>query len=168
MQSAYGSYFSTKTVLLKLQNDVLTIFDQRRSVFLVLLDLSAAFDTVDHVILLNRLESRFHISGVVLRWMKSYLAGWSSRVYIAGELSDPWVADFGVPQGSRTDPFQSIITPISDIINKHGLQYIGYAGDIQLFISFDPCSLENINERLHQIRVCRDKHLNVVELSPIE
>ena len=71
---------STETALLKLQNDVLTFFDQRMSVFLVLLDLSAAFDTVDHVILLNRLESRFHISGVVLRWVKSYLTGWSSRV----------------------------------------------------------------------------------------
>ena len=156
MQSAYRSNFSTETALLKLQNDVLTFFDQRRSVFLVLLDISAAFDTVDHVILLNRLESRFHISGVVLSWMKSYLTGWSSRVNIAGELSDPWVSDFGVPQGSVLGPilFSLYITPISDIINKYGLQYICYADDIQLFTSFDPRSLENINETLHQISLC--------------
>ena len=154
LQSAYGSNFSNETAL-KLQNDVLSFFDQRRSVFLVLLDLSAAFDTVDHVILLNRLQSRFHISCLALRWMKSYLTGWSSRVNIAGELSDPWVADFGVPQGSVLGPilFSLYITPISDIINKHGLQYICYADDIQL-TSFDPRSLENINETLYQISLC--------------
>ena len=108
------------------------------------------------MILLNRLESRFHISGVVLRWMKSYLTGWSSRVNIAGELSEPWVSDFGVPEGSVLGPvlFSVYITPIADIINTRGLQYICYADDIQLFTSFDPRSLENINETLHQISLC--------------
>ena len=108
------------------------------------------------MILLNRLESRFHISGVPLRWMKSYLTGWSSRVNIDGELSDPWVADYGVPQGSVLGPilFSLYITPISDVINRHGLQYICYGDDIQLFTSFDPRSLENINETLHQISPC--------------
>ena len=156
MQSAYRSNFSTETALLKLQNDVLSFFDQQRSVFLVSLDLSAAFDTVDHALLLNRLESRFRISGLALRWFKSYLTGWSSRVNIAGELSDPWVADFGVPQGSVLGPilFSLYITPISDIINKHGLQYICYADDIQLYSSFDPRSFENMNDTLNLISLC--------------
>ena len=150
------SYFSTETALLKLQNDVLSFFDQHKCVFLVSLHLSAAFDTVDQIILLNRLESRFHISGLALRWFKSYLTGWSSRVSIAGELSDPWVTEFGVPQGSVLGPilFSLYITPISDIINKHGLQYICYADDIQLYCSFDPRSLENINETLEKTSLC--------------
>ena len=71
----YKANFSTETALMKLQNDILSAFDVRRGVLVVLLDLTAAFDTVDHEGLLRPLQSRFHLSGVAHQWMRSYLTG---------------------------------------------------------------------------------------------
>ena len=62
-QSAYRKYFSTETALVRVQNDILRAVDQHADVVLVLLDLSAAFDTVDHQILLQRLRDRYRIHG---------------------------------------------------------------------------------------------------------
>ena len=106
MQSAYRANFSTETALMKLQNDILSAFDVRRGVLVVLLDLTAAFDTIDHEGLLKLLQSRFHLSGVAHQWMRSYLTGWSSRVSIQGNLSEPWKSQLrrptGVSVGSRS------------------------------------------------------------------
>ena len=65
-QSACKKLHSTETTLLRVQNDILRAIDSRRSVLLVLLDLSAAFDTVDHFILLQRLSHRFGIKSKTL------------------------------------------------------------------------------------------------------
>ena len=72
-QSSYKSHYSTETVLVKVQNDILKAIDNNRSVILLLLDLSAAFDTVDHSILLSRLQNRFGIRNIALKWFHSYL-----------------------------------------------------------------------------------------------
>ena len=156
MQSAYRIHFSTETALLKLQNDILAQFDKRKAVFLVLLDLSAAFDTVDHEILLKRLESNFQVSDIALRWMHSYLTGWTSRVKIMEQLSEPWTCEYGVPQGSVMGPllYSVYITPVSDIIQKHNLSYLIYADDIQLYAPFDPRSTVSMQEVLQRISLC--------------
>ena len=70
-QSAYRASHSTETALTWVRNDILHNMDNQRSTCLVLLDLSAAFDTLDHVTLLNHLEKRFKITGVVLKWIES-------------------------------------------------------------------------------------------------
>ena len=93
-------------LVLKLQNYVIMYFDQGKCVFLVLLDLSTAFDTIDHTMLINLLEPQYHISGTTLKWMRSYLSGWSSRINISGEFSEPWTAQFGVPQAKFFFPRQ--------------------------------------------------------------
>lgn len=67
---------------------------------LVLLDLSAAFDTVDHNILLRRLETSFGVTGDALKWFNSYLSGRTQRVIADGKLSERCHLSFGVPQGS--------------------------------------------------------------------
>ena len=71
--------------------------------FLVLLDLSAAFDTVDHNILLRRLETSFGVTGDALKWFDSYLSGRTQRVIVDGKLSECHLS-FGVPQGSCLGP----------------------------------------------------------------
>ena len=72
-QSAHKQLHSTETALLRVHNDILLALHNHQSVILLLLDLSAAFDTVDHKILLNRLSTRFGITGAALSWFSSYL-----------------------------------------------------------------------------------------------
>ena len=83
-QSAYKSFHSTETSLLRVQNDILQSLDKKESLIFVLLDLSAAFDTIGHDILLFRPTERFGISGNVLLWFKSYLSSRSQFVNING------------------------------------------------------------------------------------
>jgi exonuclease III len=81
-QSAYKKYHSTETLLIKIHNDLMTKMGNGEISMLVLLDLSAAFDTIDHNILINRLESRYGVSGSALKWFKSYLSNRSQSVVI--------------------------------------------------------------------------------------
>ena len=74
LQSAYRKRYSMETALLKIYNDILLSMNQQHVTLLVLLDLSAAFDTVDHSILLERLTKSFGISGKALKWFSSYLS----------------------------------------------------------------------------------------------
>ena len=73
-QSAYRPNCSTETALLRLQNDLLCALDAKKEVVLVLLDLSAAFDTLDHQILLERMQTRYAVSGTALKWFESYIS----------------------------------------------------------------------------------------------
>ena len=72
-QSAYKNFHSTETALVRVQNDILCAIDNNESVILLLLDLSAAFDTVDHSVLLSRLRDRFGVNGTAAAWFESYL-----------------------------------------------------------------------------------------------
>ena len=105
---------------------------------LVLLDLSAAFDTVDHNVLLSRLHSKFGISGTALEWFRSYLNGRSQRVMVQGNLSQSLNLDFGVPQGSCLGPllFTIYASKLFDVIKVHLPTVHCYADDTQLYVSF--------------------------------
>ena len=85
-QSAYREFHSNETTLLRVKNDILLNMNQQRVTLLVLLDLSAAFDTVDHIILLDRLYTDFGISGHVHSWFTSYLSSYLSMVEHLGGL----------------------------------------------------------------------------------
>ena len=117
-QSAYRHGHSTETALLSLQSDILEMQDKHQGVFMVLLDLSAAFDTIDHSILLHRLQNNFGISGAVLNWLQSYLSDRSVRVSISGVSSDSLTTKFGVPQGSVLGPvlFSTYLSPLGGIL----------------------------------------------------
>jgi len=89
LQSAYRKLHSTETALLKVKNDILLSLDQGCATVLVMLDLSAAFDTIDHGPLLRRLENRFGVSDKCLSWINSYLSERFQTVCVNGELSEP-------------------------------------------------------------------------------
>ena len=105
-----------------------------------LLDLNAAFDTVDHSILLNRLSHDFGVSGSALNWFASYLLNRSQRVSIDGVLYDPFSLDFGVPQGSCLGPLLFLLysSKLFNIIENQLPQVHSYADDTQLYLSFKP------------------------------
>ena len=90
--------------MLKVLSDVLTAIDEKKVTLLALLDLSAAFDCVDHDILLSKLQSRFGLDGSVLAWIRSFLSDRTQRVCFGGRLSAEIALIFGVPQGSVLGP----------------------------------------------------------------
>ena len=139
LQSAYKIYHSTETALLKVQNDILLSLDKGKAVVLVLLDLSAAFDTVDHEILLKRLQTHLGITGSAIEWFRSYLSDRKQTVTIQGSTSSKRNLRYGVPQGSVAGPFLfSVYTlPLGDIIRKYGVNFKIFADDNQLYIEFD-------------------------------
>ena len=137
LQSAYRKHHSTETALLKILDDLYRIIDDRKSAVLVGLDLSAAFDTIEHDILLERLRSVFGVTGTALRWVETYLRERVLYVMAGGERSSSTCCKYGVPQGSVLGPFLfSIYTsPIANVIASHGVQFHQYADDTQLYIA---------------------------------
>ena len=99
-QSAYRPGHSVETALTSIADSIFRSLDRRDGVAMVLLDLSAAFDTIDHAILLGRLRDVFGISGSALTWIESYLTNRTFQVKVGDSLSDTHDLKFGVPQGS--------------------------------------------------------------------
>jgi hypothetical protein len=139
LQSSYKKFHSTETALLKVQNDILQAIDGKKCILLVLLDLSAAFDTIDHKTLLSRLQKRLGINGTVLKWFESYLSDRSQSVLIEGVESELLNLLFGVPQGSVLGPILFILytAPLGDLLRQFGISYHFYADDTQIYLSFD-------------------------------
>lgn len=155
-QSAYRTGHSTETALVRVQNDFLRAIDNGQCVFLVLLDLSAAFDTVSHNILLDRLSSRIGIKSDAHRWVSSYLCNRTQSVLVAGIQSDTTILSCGVPQGSVLGPnfFTDYISPVASIIHSYGISYHCYADDTQIYAFFKPG--ENELQTLHRLEMCID------------
>jgi len=86
-QSAYRRFHSTETAVTKVYNDLLLVADKGQMSAFCLLDLTAAFDTVDHELLLHRLERQFGLCSVVLTWFASYLSDRCFQVHYGGGMS---------------------------------------------------------------------------------
>jgi len=119
-----------------------------------LLDLSAAFDTIDHNALITLLSSWFGVSGTALRWMSSYLSDRGQVVKIDNDLSEPHTLRCGVPQGSVLGPilFTLYTTPLSSIIKEHSLMHHQlYADDTQIYLGI---SVRNADVSLTNLKNC--------------
>ena len=122
-QSAYRPGYSTETALLEIVNDLLLSLDGGNISLLASLDLSAAFDTIDHDILLHRLQHNFGLSGTVLDWLSSYISGRIQSVCVHSHTSVPASVYCRVPQGSVLGPIIFVLytTPLSAVIERNSI-----------------------------------------------
>ena len=134
LHSAYKRFHSNKPALLKINNDIVDNMDNGKVTALTLPDLSAAFDSIDHLTLLKRLHRHFGISGPALPW--SYFSDRHQSINISGTLSCPQHLPFGVPQGSVLSPvlFSLYTTSLSQVITNHNLSHHLYADDTKVYI----------------------------------
>ena len=152
-QSAYRKNHSTQTALLKLTEDVLDTIDDSEVTLLVLLDFSKAFDTINHTLLLAKLDI-LGFDQNVCKWVKSYLSGRQQSVHTDKEKSNWSPVINGVPQGSILGPLLFTIL-ISDMrVSIWSGSYISYADDTNLYWE---SSVNDINETISEANSVLDK-----------
>ena len=172
-QSAYHAFYSTETVLLKVKTDVTRALENQEVVCLILLDLSAAFDTIDHNMLLSRLETRFAVTGTTLNWLRSYLTKRTQDIAIGDPFLEGCRSAFvllnsGILQGSVLGPilFTIYTAPIGNICRNNHIKFHLYVDDTQIYLSFKP-SISNsksdciarIEKRINEINIWMTQNL---------
>ena len=155
-QSGFRPLHSTETALIKVLNDIRINTDSGKISVLVLLDLSAAFDTVDHDILIDRLKTWVGLSDTALNWFRSYLENRNYYVSIGNFVSNNIKMSCGVPQGSILGPllFNLYMLPLGQVIKKNKIAYHSYADDTQIYIALSPndySPIDNLCNCIEQI-----------------
>ena len=160
-QSVYHQHFSTKRSMLKVCADILKAMDKQEITCLILLDLLAAFDTIDHEILLRRLEKRFGIKGTVNKWIEPYVTCQYQHVIIGdvntdGATSDPTRVTQGIPQGTVLGPVLFIIytSPLGDLCRFHGQNYQLFTDDQRIYMSFKPGTTRVQSHCISHLETC--------------
>ncbi len=159
MNYPFKSVHSTETALLRVLNNFFFLStDYGDSVVLVLLYLSAAFDTVDHSTLISRLESYVGIKGTVLKWFQSYLTDRKFLVKLGNFSSSVAHLTCGLPQGSILAPslFSLYMLPLGPILRRHGVSFHFYAGDTQIDLPIkrnDPSAFISLLKCLEEVKL---------------
>ena len=139
-QSAYRRGHGVESTITHVYSSILKQLDKGHHVFLILLDLSAAFDTISHSQLLLKLQSNFNITGPALKLIQSYLTGRTTKVRIHSSLSSSMPCGVGVPQGSVLGPvlFNCVMRELPSLLEAEGVDCHLYADDTQFWVSFPP------------------------------
>ena len=155
-QYGYKSAHSTESILVKITNDIFIASDKKTATVLLLLDLSSAFDTVDISILLDILRNEIGITGVALKWFRSFLTNRTMRVKINNSYSDVFVLEFGIPQGSVLGPvlFNLYVRSIYKCVESSGFSIKGFADDHQLYVSFTPdFQFQYLGQKINEVLI---------------
>ena len=159
-QLAYHAFHSTETALLKVKTDVTRALENQEVAWLILFDLSAAFDTINCNILLCRLETRFAVTGVTLNWLRSYLTKRNQAIAIGDPLLEGSRSVFvllnsGILQGSVLGPilFTIYTALIGDTCRNH-IEFHLYADDTQIYLSFKPSISNSKSGCIARIEKC--------------
>ena len=155
-QSAYRTNYSCETALTKLFNDLLWSMENQEVSALAAIDLSAAFDTVYHDILLDVLAVKFGISGKTFEWFETYLRPRQYKINVGSEYSAPRSLGFSVPQGSCAGPvlYLAYASTMQEIVSD-SISLYGYACmDHALKNSFKASDRKSESESIRNIEKC--------------
>ena len=151
-QSAYRSSHSTETAVLAVHNDLVRTMDRGNMSALVILDLSASFDTVVHSIMLQVLRDRFCVEGRALEWFESYLCDRTQTYLVKNQQSRPRKFDCGVPQGSVLGP-QKFIAYTEDSAELIDEYCMNHADNTQMI---EQTTIPGIPGTIMKIQSCID------------
>ena len=150
-QSGFRKHHSTESATLRVLSDIYSAIDNGKIALLALLDVSAAFDTVDHDILMDRLAESFGIVGQAHDWLSSFITGRTYSVRFGGTTTSPWRVRSGIPQGSILGPLLYILytADVAALVESLGFKVHLYADDTQLYDSCSPSDAEALAIRVN-------------------
>ena len=156
VQSGYRAGHSCETLLIKLTDDVIADADKNNIVAMLLLDLSAAFDAIDHSMLLNKLKDVYGLKDSALKWFQTYLSNRSFSVRINESNSSIEIILYGVPQGSILGPILFVLytKELSAIALKYNINLRLYADDSTVYVKLDPKNMDEIHAVITKTELC--------------
>lgn len=152
-QSGFKKAHSCETALLKILNDVYLAKERKKFTVLILIDLSAAFDTIDHSILFNLLENKLKIQNGALNWLKSFLTNRKQCTRIGNSNSPKTEIRYGVPQGTILGPkiFSLYMLPLYEIFKCRNVRFHSYADDTQFYLETSNEDIETTKTEIKTI-----------------